>query len=94
MSRCSNHSRMSFSMDSADSTSTQTSLDKAVDEDKRSGEGRITNFKLLKKTNKVAPFVTTGPVAADETKKRSLLKEIRAGLARVFCFSCVKRSRN
>ncbi|KAJ7998602.1 hypothetical protein DPEC_G00206600 [Dallia pectoralis] len=50
---------MYFSMDSADSTSTQTSLDKAVDEDKRSGMGRVTNFKLLKKTNKVAPFFTT-----------------------------------
>ncbi|KAJ8009315.1 hypothetical protein DPEC_G00087610 [Dallia pectoralis] len=81
---------MPFSTDGQDSTSTQISLDKAVGEDERSVKVPLKKCQPLKKTNKVAPFVTAGPLAAEvPKKKRSLLKRIRAGLARVFFF-CVK----
>ncbi|KAJ8009265.1 hypothetical protein DPEC_G00087100 [Dallia pectoralis] len=61
---------MAFSTDGQDSTSTQISLDKAVGEDKRSVKVTLKKCQPLKKTNKVAPFVTAGPVAAEIPKKK------------------------
>ncbi|XP_034149952.1 uncharacterized protein LOC106024458 isoform X2 [Esox lucius] len=68
--------------------------DEAVDQDNGRSEKGILRKTLFLKKNKVSPLCTTGPVAVDEPeKKRSLLKRITSGLAKIFCFPCKKRSK-
>ncbi|XP_045562571.1 uncharacterized protein isoform X2 [Salmo salar] len=81
-------SSSSLSTDLVDSTSTQTVKDEAM---RKLGKGKRGRKKTLKK-NKVAPLGTDDTVADEPGKKQSLLLQITAAMAKLFCLPCKKRS--